>query len=252
MITKSVPNSKPVDNSAFNFSVYDDFKTPVEVFDADGTTIYVNLAGLEMTGCKDAKLLVGVYNYRKDPVCREIMGNNFVDSVFRGEVASFPNFSAPIQDVLDRGVIETKPWNAAIMDLLFVPYWYEGVFQYTVCFFDIKHIYRGKPEIAKAQEYIRVHWAEELDLDKVAQAVNMSRRNLQRLLKDGNHEKLSSFYKQLKMEGLKNKLLNPDLNIKEAFAACGIESSRSGWYDTFKKETGLTPTEYRKQHLKDK
>jgi AraC-like DNA-binding protein len=175
--------------------------------------------------------------------------NSIIDQVFRGEACTFPNFPAPIQDVLDRGVIDEKPWEAAIMDLLMVPYWYGGVFQYTVCFFDIKQIYKGKPEIAKAQEYIRLHWIEDLDPDKVAEAANMSRRNLQRLLKDGKHEKLSDFYKRIKIKRLKEKILDPKLNITEAFAACGIAGS-GRWYDVFKKETGLTPIEYRKQYIK--
>jgi len=107
----------------YNFSAYDHFALPVEVFAPDGTAIYINQATMELNGVKDKSLLVGKYNLWRDPVCIELVGQEVLDTVFSGKAVGYYGFPAPIQDMYDRGVIEEKPWQTATMDLFCVPYW---------------------------------------------------------------------------------------------------------------------------------
>jgi len=132
------------------------------------------------------------------------------------------------------------------MTFFCVPYWQGDRFLYTVCICDVKNIYKGKPQIIKAQEYIRLHWMEDFDLEKIARAANLSRRHLQRLFKKENGKSPLDFYKRIKIEKLQEKLLDPSLNIAEAFAACGIENG-GAWFRSFKAITGQSPSEYRKK-----
>ena len=221
----------PAGDAAYNFSAYDHFALPVEIFSADGTAIYMNQACMELNGIKDKSLLIDKYNLWRDPVCIKLIGQENLDIVFSGKAAEYRGFPAPIQDVYDRGVIEEKPWQAATMTVFCVPYWQRDRFLYTVCIFDVKNIYKGKPQIIKAQEHIRLHWMEDFDLEKIARAANLSRRHLQRLFK---------------REKLQEKLLDPSLNIAEAFATCGIENG-GAWFRSFKAITGQSPSEYRKK-----
>jgi len=145
------------------FQFFDMLPTPIEIFGADGVVTYLNRAWAEMVSIKDIYLVVGDYNFKTDPVCREIMGDEFVDRVFRGEAVTFPDFPAPIQDVYDRGVIDEKPWEAATMDMFFLPIWDGDQFICSICFATVKNMYKGRADIVDAKKYIESHWQEEYD-----------------------------------------------------------------------------------------
>jgi len=101
--------------------VFDSLPVPIQIFAPDGMTIFVNYAHMELHNLQDAGLVVGKYNFNDDPVCLEIMGQEVYDRVSRGEAVTFPNFPAPIRDVVRRGVVEEKPYEALTMDLFFQP-----------------------------------------------------------------------------------------------------------------------------------
>jgi AraC-like DNA-binding protein len=231
-------------NPELVFQVYDLFPIPIEIFAADGTAIFANRALLELNNIKNADLLVGKYNYKTDPVCRELMGNDFVDSVFRGEAVSFPNFPAPIQDVVDRSMTEEKPFEAATMDVFFLPVWDDDKFLYTVCVFIIKNVYMGKSEIAKAKQYMDEHWLDEFDAEAVAKSVCVSPGHLGVLFKNNTGITMNNYYKKVKVDRIKEKMADKNLTVAEAFSFCG-EDSRGAFVRTFKELTGMTPTEYR-------
>lgn len=233
-----------IKNPDLTFQFFDLLPTPIEIFDADGTSMYVNQAAMVMSGCTDASLLIGKYNLWKDPVCNEICGKDVIDRVFRGEAVTFSDFPAPIQDVLDRGVIETKPWESATMDLFFLPIWDGGQFVCTICFFTVKSMYMGRADVAQTKEYIDKHWQDRFDPKEVAKSVSMSVRQLYSLFRQHTGMTPGSYYKQVKVDHIKERLLDKDLTIAEAFAACG-EDSRGTYARVFKEIVGMSPKEYR-------
>jgi two-component system response regulator YesN len=116
---------------------------------------------------------------------------------------------------------------------------------FVVFVYNIKKRYYGRPELALAKVYIDKHWQEEFDSKVLAKAVHMSERQLFRLFKEQEGISPGDYYNKCKVEHLKEKLIDKSLNIKEVFAACGVDSQ--GWFPrVFKKMTGKTPSQYRK------
>jgi len=245
----SEPFRALIGNQGLNYQILDLLPVPLEIFTPDGTCIFMNRAHMEMVGITDASLLVGKYNLKNDPVCLGIIGSELMDRIFRGEAVSFPNFPAPIQDVLDRGAIAEKPWEAATMDIFNLPIWDGDKFVCTISFFTVKNAYKGRADVIKAQEYIETHWQDEFDIDKIAHSVYLGKRQFQRIFKEVTGNTPVEFYQQIKIDKLKEKLLDGNLTIEQAFLDCGADT-HGRFARLFKDSTGMTPTEYRKKMMK--
>jgi AraC-like DNA-binding protein len=231
-------------NPELVFQVYDLFPIPIEIFTPDGTSIFINRAWMEFNNLQDANLIVGKYNVKNDSVMLEIFGQENMDKLFRGEYCSGEGYPVPIQDLVDRDVISKKPFETATMDLFCLPVWDGDRFLYVVCIFIMKNVYRGKPEIAKAKQYIDEHWLDEFNAEAVAKKVCVSPGHLGVLFKNNTGMTMNDYYKKVKVEHIKEKLMDKNLSIAEAFSFCG-EDSRGAFVRTFKELTGVTPTEYR-------
>ena len=221
--------------------------TPIQIFSPDGTCIFINRAYKEtITGDTDGNV-VGKYNYNNDPVRLEIMGRDVYDRVSRGEAVSFPGFPAPIEDTLEKGFISKKPYEAATMDLYFLPLWDDDTFVCSIMFCYVKNMYHGRADIIKAQQYIKEHWQDEFDLGKIAQAATLSKRYFQDVFKEITSSTPFEYYQKEKIKKIQEKLLDGNLSIEQAFEACGVDS-RGAYLNLFKESTGLSPLEYRKRH----
>ena len=239
---------KLINSPELNLQVYDNHPIPIEIFAPDGTCIFCNKAGLKLNGIPDADLFVGKYNLINDPVCLEIIGRECMDRIIHGEPVFVPDFPAPIQDVLDRGMIDEKPFEAATMDIYTQPVWDGGTFVCTICFFIVKHIYRGSADMVKAQEYMDENWLEHFDREKIAAAAGMSPSHFSRMFKKYSGMTPQYYYEQVKIDKIKEKLLDPNLTVTQAFAECGV-GSKGTYLRRFKEITGETPTEYRNKNL---
>ena len=91
----------------------------------------------------------------------------------------------------------------------------------------VKKMYCGKPDLARAMEYIDIHWQGEYDKEKIAQALGMSVAKLYRLFKKYMGITPGDYHKRVKVEQIKEYLADMSLSVKQAFAECG-EDSR-GW-----------------------
>jgi len=67
------------------FQIFDIFPMPIEIFDPDGTSVYINRAMMDVSGISDAGVIVEKYNLLKDPVCNEIFGSELLQRGFSGE-----------------------------------------------------------------------------------------------------------------------------------------------------------------------
>jgi len=114
-------------------------------------------------------------------------------------------------------------------------------------FCTIKNIYEGRADIANAQEYIESHWFEDFDLEKTAQSVNLSRRHFTRLFKEVSGDTPVGYYQKIKIKKIQEKLFDSNLNVEQAFAACGVEY-RGAYLRLFKEIVGKTPSEFRKDN----
>jgi AraC-like DNA-binding protein len=248
----SEPFQTLIGNKELSFQFYDMFPFPVEIFHADGTTAFINRAFMDWNAMTDANLLVGIYNLINDPVCNdELNGREYIQRAFRGETVFWPDFPVPIKDLVRRSVIDEMPYETACTDLFFYPIWDGDKLAFVVCVFIIKRMYQGKPDVAAAKEYMDNHWREDYDQDALAKALSLSVKQLGRIFKSQTGMTLHDYHKKIKIDKIKEKLLDPNLNVTQAFAECG-EDSNGAYYRLFKETVNMTPSEYRDQNMKQK
>jgi len=104
------------------------------------------------------------------------------------------------------------------------------------------------PVIAKARAYIQEHQTEELSLNQVAKAVNMSSYYFCKMFKKITGINFTAYVARVRIEKSKNLLLNPNLRVSEIAFEVGFQSL-THFNRVFKKILGQSPTEYRAQLL---
>ena len=233
-------------NSKLLFRILDQFPVPIEIFAPCGTIIFMNQAGFEMNNIKNPDLLIGKYNVLEDPVCNDELGmREDIRRAFGGEAVLIKDFNAPIQDLVNRKVIEEKPFEKALMDLFMYPINEGSKLTFLVCVFLVKSIYQGSPDAVKAKEYIDSHWKEKFDLGSIAKSANISVRQLYKLFKQHTGMTPLEYYRKCKVSHIREMLADKNITVREAFEACG-ENSRGTYARIFRKITGMSPGACRK------
>jgi len=229
------------------FEAFDSFTVPVGIFASDGTAVYLNHAFLELYGIPDLNLVIGKYSLLKNPVSsdRRDLGKIF-KKAFSGEAVSIQGYRPPIQELIDRGIIKEKPFESAVMDIYISPIRSSLTLSYVLCVCIVKNIYRGKPELIKAKEYLNLNWQGKFNPRATAKSLKMSVTRLYSLFKEHEDMTPGEYHKLCKIEHIKEKLLDKNLSIKEAFGSCG-ENSKGLIARYFKKATGLSPARWRAQ-----
>jgi AraC-like DNA-binding protein len=106
-------------------------------------------------------------------------------------------------------------------------------------------VYWGKEEIALGKEYIESHWQEPFNIDKIAKAATLSKSHFVRLFKKNTGVTPHEYYVSYKIGKLKEKLLDSNLTIAQAFAECNMDYN-GHTARQFKERVGVSPSEYRK------
>jgi YesN/AraC family two-component response regulator len=100
------------------------------------------------------------------------------------------------------------------------------------------------PAVTKARVYITEHQDEDISLNQVAHAVNMSSFYFCKTFKKSTGLTLTDYVARVRIEKVKNLLLNPHKRISEAAFETGFQSL-SQFNRVFRKITGEAPTTYR-------
>lgn len=122
---------------------------------------------------------------------------------------------------------------------------------YVVAFLINRRVYRGRNEIEKAKEYIESHWSEKFDLVETAKEVGFSKAHFIKLFKQHTGLTPHDYYINYKISRLREKLLDTNLSIAQAFAACNMDYNGHS-AGLFKKKTGLSPSAYRRMTQRNK
>ena len=102
--------------------------------------------------------------------------------------------------------------------------------------------------IQDATKYIDEHYTDEnLSLSMLAELLNVSVSYLSRLFKQEINKTFLEYLIDCRIEQAKRLAVNTDMQISAISAAVGYKNYPS-FVKTFKKQTGLSPGEYRKQH----
>ncbi|HZL46259.1 MAG TPA: PocR ligand-binding domain-containing protein [Opitutaceae bacterium] len=102
------------------------------------------------------------------------------------------------------------------------------------------------PMVARARSYITDHQSEELSLKEVARAVNTSAFYFCKMFKQATGLTFTDYLARVRVEKVKNLLLNPHKRISEAAFEAGFQSL-SQFNRVFKKIEGLSPSDFRDQ-----
>ena len=98
--------------------------------------------------------------------------------------------------------------------------------------------------VEKAKEYINENFDKEISLDEVSKKVNISPYYFSKLFKDETGTNFIEYLTDIRINEAKKLLLDRNMSMKEICMAVGY-SDPNYFSRTFKKNVGVTPTEYR-------
>jgi AraC family transcriptional regulator len=226
--------------------VIDCFPYPIEVYAPDGTTVLVNKAILDEYHVSSPDIIVGKYNIFNDPAIIASNQLHVVKRAFQGETVFFPNVKIPLEEIVKRYGIHDFDVEAVYQDITVFPI-FDGMKRvvYVAALLINRRVYRGKDEIEKAKEYLESHWLERFDANKTAKAACLSKAYFTKLFKKHTGITPHEYYVNYKISKLKEKLIDTNLTIAQAFAACNMDYNGHS-ARVFKDKTGISPSEYRK------
>ena len=99
----------------------------------------------------------------------------------------------------------------------------------------------------KAARYIRGSYRENINLTDVAQAVNLSPSYLSKKFKASTGFGYREYLVLVRIQAASAMLLETNKSVAEIALACGFQDSNY-FGDAFKREKGVSPSKYRKDH----
>ena len=222
------------------------FPYPIQIFSLDGTAKLINKANLEMIGIRSIESHVGKYNVFEDPIVRELGFMEQVRQVLTGKTVYLTDFNASYQDMIRYFNVQDRDIQTISSDITCFPLVNaDGVIECFAAVFIFKKIYRGKEEIERGRQYIETHWQEPFDANETARAACLSKAHFTKLFKKHTGVTPHEYYINYRISKLKEKLLDTNLSIAQAFAACNMNYNGHS-ARLFKEKVGVTPSVYRK------
>jgi len=222
------------------------FPYPIQVYAPDGTSVLVNKAMLAEFHNVSPDMVVGKYNIFKDPYIIASGQLHAVKRAFQGETVFFPDVRVPLEDITERYGIKDFDVEALYQDVTVFPILNDmNRVVFVVALLINRRVYRGKSEIEKAKEYLESHWMDKFDANETAKAACLSKAHFAKLFKKHTGVTPYEYYINYKISKLKEKLLDTNLSVAQAFAACNMDYNGHS-AKLFKEKVGVTPSDYRK------
>ncbi len=106
---------------------------------------------------------------------------------------------------------------------------------------------QSESTVKRAQKYIQENYQSDISLDEVSREVNVSPYYFSKLFKEEVGENFIEYLTALRISKAKEYLKDPSLPIREAGSLSGYADSNY-FSRIFKKQTGMTPREYREKN----
>ncbi|HPU62655.1 MAG TPA: AraC family transcriptional regulator, partial [Mobilitalea sp.] len=103
--------------------------------------------------------------------------------------------------------------------------------------------------ICKAKAYIEENYNKDISLDEVSRKVDISPYYFSKLFKEETGVNFIDYLTNIRIEKAKKLLLYSDMNIKNICLDIGY-SDPNYFSRIFKKQVGLTPTEFREMNIR--
>lgn len=123
--------------------------------------------------------------------------------------------------------------------------------------FDQSHfmIFNGQKQhsdeaIMEAQFYIEKHYEQKLNIEEIAERVNINVRNFLRRFKKATANTPLEYIQRVKVEAAKKRLESTTETISEVMYAIGYIDEKA-FRNTFRKHTGLSPKDYCKKYNRE-
>ena len=225
------------------------FPYPIQIARPDGTVILVNESFLKVFRISDKEEFIKKYNMLQDPFIANLGIDGRVLKAFRGDTVRLYDIKVPVQDIINEYGAGEVCFVSIFQNITSFPVYNDHKqLSCVVSIFITSKQYCGKEEIIKGKEYIESHWQERFDIAAAANASGFSKTQFIRLFKAYTGITPLSYYNDIKIKMLKEKLLDMNLSISQAFFACGLDYN--GHYaKIFKVRTGATPSAYRKNNI---
>lgn len=238
---RSLPNREELLLKVIEFFPY-----PIQVFSLDGTARMINKAAQEMIGIRNVEAHVGQYNVFQDPIVQKNGAVDEIRRVLAGETVYLRDFNASYQDMMRFFDVVERDIKTICSDVTCFPLLNAiGEVEYFAAVIIFQEVYRGKEEIARAKQHIKDHCFEPFNAEEVAKAASLSKAYLARLFKEHTGVTPHEYYIDYRMERLKEKLLDFNLSVAQAFAACNMDYSGYA-ARLFRERVGVSPSVYRK------
>jgi AraC family transcriptional regulator len=249
---KGIPNyfMLQFEGQEFYIKLFESFPYPIQIFSCDGTARMINNAALEMIGIKSRERHIGMYNVFEDPIVHKLGVVDKIKQVLTGRTIYLTDFIASYDDMIRYFDVKERNLKLINSDITCFPLVNKNEeVKFFAAVFIFKNIYIGKEEIGRGKQYIKTHWKEPFNADKIAKAAYMSKSHFTKLFKIYTGITPYEYYINYKISKLKEMLLDTNLTISQAFAECNMNYNGHS-ARLFREKVGVTPSEYRKYKIK--
>ena len=111
-----------------------------------------------------------------------------------------------------------------------------------------KRMEKSTDIMKSAKSYIDENFSKEISLDDVSRTVNISPYYFSKIFKEENGQNFIEYLTNIRIEKAKELLKGSDYSMKEICSMCGYQDPNY-FSRTFKKNVGVTPTEYKEAGL---
>ncbi|WP_415534280.1 helix-turn-helix domain-containing protein [Ethanoligenens sp.] len=221
------------------------FPYPMHVCAPDGTFLWANDEFLRFSQISHPERLYQRHNVLLAPEMERWGLKDFLLRAYRGEAVRAYDIKVPYQEIIEKyGDDKEIPSESVFQNITAFPIRDDkGKLLYIVTVFVTSRQYQGREEIMAGKEYIEAHWKEEFNIDRLADAIHISRYHYTRLFKQHTGMTPYNYYQEIKIQKLKEKLCDGNLSVAQAFAACGADFSGS-FAKIFKEKVGMPPSQY--------
>lgn len=240
-------------NNKMCFQFFDNFPFMIEIFSLDGTSVYVNKLACEEMNVANPDEVVGKYNIINDPVVNDVLGlredlkKSFEGAHFVSEIR------IPYEDINTRYTKKEENFDTVKFQKVrsFQLLDENDKIKYIVLMFETTNTYKEKNGIVKVKKHMNENWIEPYDVDKLAKISGFSIHHFPKAFKQKVGKTPYDYYRQLKIDKLKEQLCDPSITIEQAFDKCKINYNHRN-LQLFSKQVGLTPIEYKKEKQRKK